>query len=325
MEIIRHNLKPEDMRSFTITSTEDSGSYDPPAYMHSVESTDEEKDEAERNFTSPDETGRDSFDEWLDFVASSPDYMHFADEDEEVDFVVLPKDELIMYMWLDGGPDTSKVERVLKDFVNGKMVEVPAEKGWFKGAVRDFPPFNDDEGRTYVCMNGKYYTYPEENRKTYDESFRRRGRMLREGKEYKLIIMPHIIADVWDVAEDEVVDDSEYTDYLEPRVFVTEDGLCNYVALWAWEDSGLDGKVTELAKNPKTKDCVAIEDDDDFYDENEENLGGKIIVVGSNSADKIDLAPLDSCKYKWTISVGYEWETVSKEDYETYKDQALDI
>lgn len=324
MEIIRHNLKPEDMRSFTITSTEYSGSYDPPAYMHSVESTDEEKDEAERNFTNPDETGRDSFDEWLDFVAGSPDYIHFADEAEEVEFVVLPKDEIIMYLWLDGR-NSKKIERVLNDLVNGKMVEVAPRKGWFEGAVRNFPPFNDNEGKDYICMNGKYYTYPEEKRKTYGESFRRRGRMLREGKEYKLIIMPHITADVWDVAEDDVVDGSEYTDYLEPRVFVTEDGLCNYVALWAWEDNGLDGKVTEMAKNPKTKDCVAIEDDDDFYDEDEENLGGKIIVVGSNSADKIDLAPLDSCKYKWTISVGYEWETVSKEDYETYKDQALDI
>ena len=310
MEIIKHNLKPEDMRSFTITSTEDSGSYDPPAYMYSVESTDEEKDEAERNFTNPDETGRDSFDEWLDFVASSPDYIHFAD-DESVDFVVLPKDEIIMYLWLDGY-NSEKIERVLNDLVGGKMVEIPEH------LVRN--------SMNYVRMNGKYYTYPEEKRKTYGESFRRRGRMLREGKEYKLIIMPHITADVWDVAEEEVVDGSEYTGYLEPRVFVTEDGLCNYVALWAWwEDNGLDGKVTEMAKNPKTKDCVAIEDDDDFYDEDEENLGGKIIVIGSNSADKIDLAPLDSCKYKWTISVGYEWETVSKEDYETYKDQALDI
>lgn len=318
MEIIRHNLKPEDMRSFTITSTEDSGSFDPPAYMHSVKSTRQEQKEA-------DSEDYDSFDGWLDFVNGSDDFIHFADENEEVDFVVLPKDEIIMYLWLDGY-NSKKIERVLNDLVNGKMVEVPAKKGWFEGAVRNFPPFNDDEGRTYVCMNGKYYTYPSElGKEGVEESRTSRGRMLREGKEYKLIIMPHITADVWDVKEDEVVDDSEYTDYLEPRVFVTEDGLCNYVALWAWEDSGLDGKVTEMAKNPKTKDCVAIEDDDDFYDEDEENLGGKIIVVGSNSADKIDLAPLDSCKYKWTISVGYEWETVSKEDYETYKDQALDI
>lgn len=176
MKIISHNMKPEELRSFDIYSTDDSGLFDSVPYMHSVESTKQEQEEA-------DSEDYDSFDEWLYFVSGSEDFIHFADEDEEVEFVVLPKDKLIMYMWLDGGPSTSKIERVLKDFVGGKMVEVPAKPGWIEGAVRNFPPFNDDEHKTYVCMNGKYYTYPSElEKKGVEESRRpsRRGRMLKE-------------------------------------------------------------------------------------------------------------------------------------------------
>lgn len=176
MKIISHNMKPEELRSFDIYSTDDSGLFDSVPYMHSVESTKQEQEEA-------DSEDYDSFDEWLNFVSGSDDFIHLGDEDEYVEFVVLPKDELIMYMWLDGGPSTSKIERVLKDFVGGKMVEVPAKPGWFEGAVRNFPPFNDDEHKTYVCMNGKYYTYPSElEKKGVEESRRpsRRGRMLKE-------------------------------------------------------------------------------------------------------------------------------------------------
>lgn len=256
----------------------------------------------------------DDADSVLDYFDTNTDEVWLAGAGEGVSFIPVehPDGNFLVFIPNDDDFRPEEVKSVLRDFASGKMTSVRAEDAEEKDSVWIF----NGQGGHYIAYVAK---------ETKEESFRRRGRMLREGKEYKLIIMPHIIVDVWDVKEDEVVDGSEYTDYLEPRVFVTEDGLCNYVALWTWQDNGLDGKVTEMAKNPKTKDCVAIEDDDDFYDEDEENLGGKIIVIGSNSADKIDLAPLDSCKYKWTISVGYEWETVSKEDYETYKDQALDI
>ena len=256
----------------------------------------------------------DDADSVLDYFDTNTNEVWLVGAGEGVAFIPVehPDGNFLVFIPNDDDYRPEEVKAVLRDFASGKMTSVRAEDAEEKDSVWIF----NGQGGHHIAYVSK---------ETKEESFRRRGRMLREGKEYKLIIMPHITVDIWDTETEEAVDGSEYTDGLEPRVFATEDGLCNYVALWAWEDNGLDGKVTEMARNPKTKDCVAIEDDDDFYDEDEENLGGKIIVSGSNSADKIDLAPRDSCKYKWTISVGYEWETVSKEDYEIYKDQVLDI